>query len=242
MAEKKTNIDKLMKVLQIVSGVIIVAMVVIAIIMMKKYNISLKNADELAAKVNSIQGGVVVIAALFVAFTVIKSFALVFPPAVIFVVSGLVFKGNPLLAIGVNFIGTALSMILPYYLGKFTGKSMVDTLKKRFKKVQKIDDFAGQNDFSIVFVIKASGCMPSDISSLIFGAMNIAFRRYFLAANVGMLPLIICWTLLGAYGDFKNPLSFFIVFPIPVLAVVLTLINSKRNKKKALAEGEAKAE
>ncbi len=51
-----------------------------------------------------------------------KSFALVFPPAVIFAVSGLLFD-NLWVAIGVNFIGVALSVIAPYYLGQFAVKA-----------------------------------------------------------------------------------------------------------------------
>ena len=230
--EQAKNYDKLVKVLQYVAIAFMVVMVVVAIVFMKKYHISVSNA---AALKEYLTGGTLTIAAMLITITVVKSFALVFPPAVIFVVSGMVFD-NLWTAWLVNLIATAASLILPYYLGRFTGKSMVDTLKKRFKKVQKIDDFAGANDFALVFVLKAGGFLPSDVSSLIFGAMNIPFGRYFLAANIGMLPLNLLWTLLGAKGDVTNPLSFLYVLPILIFAIAAAFGMSRFSKKREAKE------
>lgn len=107
----KRNYDKLVKVLQIASGVFMLAMLGIMLVLMNKFDISVENAAELSS---FIKGGTLTVALIIIAFTVIKSFALVFPPAVIFAVSGLLFD-NLYLAIAVNFIGVALSMIMPYY-------------------------------------------------------------------------------------------------------------------------------
>ena len=171
-------------------------------------------------------------AAIMVGFSIVKSFALVFPPAVLFVVSGVVFKGF-WAAVLVNAVATALSLILPYYLGRFTGKGMVDTLKGRFKAVKKLDDFAGENSFWVVLIFKAGGLMPSDLSSLIFGAMDIPFWRYFAAANLGMLVLNVLWTLVGHKGDLTNPLSFLYALPALVFALAAAVFMGVREKRKA---------
>ncbi|MCR5041894.1 MAG: VTT domain-containing protein [Clostridia bacterium] len=214
--DKKKNYDKLVKALQIVSAVFMLATAVVCVVLLKKYNISIKNASELS---RYLSGGVFTVAAVLIGFSVVKSFALVFPPAILFALSGIVFDSYPL-AVTVNMIATALSLILPYWLGRFTGKGMAESLSKRFKAVKKLDDFASANDFALVLVFKAGGLMPSDLSSLIFGALNIPFGRYFLAANIGMLPLNFLWTLLGFKGDLANPLSYLYVLPILVFAVV----------------------
>ena len=107
----KRNYDKLVKALQIASGVFMLVMVITMLVFMNKFDISVENAAELSS---FIKGGTLTISLIIIAFTVIKSFALVFPPAVIFAVSGLLFD-NLYLAIAVNFIGVALSMIMPYY-------------------------------------------------------------------------------------------------------------------------------
>ena len=223
-----TKNEKLVKGLQFASGIFMAVMLVVMVILMIKYNITPANADELSTY---FQGGAVTIAVLMIVISVAKSFALVFPPALLFAISGIVFE-NFWVAVAVNFAGNALSMLLTYFLGRFTGKSMVDTLKQKFPKVKKIDDFTEANQSAVVFCIKASGLLPSDLSSVLFGAMNISFPKYLIAANLGMLPIDILWTLLGYKGDVSNPFSLLYILPIPVFAVFATVLMKKMSNKK----------
>ena len=224
---KKKN-EKLIRALQILSAVFMIFMVVAMLVLMKKFNINIDNAAEFATY---IKGGTLTVALIIIAFTVVKSFALVFPPAVIFAVSGLLID-NLALAIFINFIGVALSMILPYYLGRFTGKDMLDTLKERFPKIKKLDDFAGKNEFMVVYVVKASGVVPSDLMNVVYGAMNINFMKYFIASNIGMLPFNILFTLLANKGDLSNPYSLLYIIPIPVFVVIMSIVVKKMTKEK----------
>ena len=204
MANNKSDkYGKIVKVLQILSFVIMLGMVILCMTFLSQNNISVSNVDALT---QYLTGGTLTIALIIIGFSIVKSFALVFPPAVLFVLSGIVFE-KMWLAVLVNCVATACSIILPYFLGKFMGMELVNSLKNRFKAVKKIDDFAGENSFALVFVFKAGGLMPSDLSSLIFGAMNIPFGKYFVASNLGLLILNILWTLFGVYGDLSNPLS-----------------------------------
>lgn len=238
MAVAEKQYGKLIKILQIISFVFMLVMLVLCVMFLVKNHISVKNVDTLT---QYLTGGTLTIALILIGFSIVKSFALVFPPAVLFVVSGVVFD-RFWVAVLVNFIATAASLILPYFLGRFTGKGMVDALKGRFKAIRKLDDFADANSFAVVFVFKAGGFMPSDLSSLIFGAMNIPFTTYFLAANLGMLVLNVLWTLLGAKGDLSNPLSFLYVLPALLFAIAASVFMSKRKKKKqaltTIKEGE----
>lgn len=226
MPEKK-NYDKVIKILQIASAVFMLIMLVAVVVLMVKYDIKPANAAQISTYLT---GGMLTVALIIIVFSVVKSFALVFPPALIFAVSGIFFESY-LTAITVNFIATALSLFLPYFLGRFTGKSMVDTLKSRFPKIRKLDDFAGANEFAVVFVVKASGLIPCDLSSLLFGAMNMSFVKYIIASNLGMLPLNLLWALLGNKGDVSNPLSLLYVLPIPVFAVVASIVMKKVSDK-----------
>ncbi len=223
---------KIVKILQILSFAIMLAMVVLCVMFLSKNNISVSNVDALTAYLT---GGALTIASILIGFSVVKSFALIFPPAVLFVLSGIVFE-KMWVAVLVNCVATACSLILPYFLGRFMGLDLVNSLKKRFKAVKKIDDFAGENSFALVFVFKAGGLMPSDLSSLIFGAMNIPFGKYFIASNLGLLILNVLWTLLGAKGDLSNPFSYLYALPALVFAILASVIVSKRQKKKELSQ------
>lgn len=220
--------EKLIKILQMFSALFMLSMVVTMLVLMKKFNINIDNAAEFATY---IKGGTFTVGLIIIAFTVIKSFALVFPPAVIFAVSGLLID-NLWVAILINFIGVALSVILPYYLGRFTGKDMLDTLKEKFPKIKKLDDFAGKNEFMVVYVVKASGVIPSDLMNVVYGAMNINFMKYFIASNIGMLPFNILFTLLANKGDLSNPYSLLYIIPIPVFVVIMSIVVKKMTKEK----------
>lgn len=230
-AQTKNN-DKLIKVLQFCSVIFMLAMVAVMLVLMNKFDINIENAAHLSTY---IKGGTLTVALIIISFTVVKSFALVFPPAVIFAVSGLLFD-NLWVAILVNFIGVALSVIMPYYLGRFTGKEMLDTLKVKFPKIKKLDDFAGKNEFMVVYVVKASGIVPSDLMNVVYGAMNINFMKYFIASNIGMLPFNILFTLLANKGDLSNPYSLLYIIPIPVFVVIMSIVVKKMTKKNS--EGE----
>ena len=98
------------------------------------------------------------------------------------------------------------------------------------------------NSFALVFIFKAGGLMPSDLSSLIFGAMNIPFGKYFIASNLGMLILNVLWTLLGSKGDLSNPFSYLYALPALVFAVVASVVMNKIKKKKQIQDNKEETE
>ena len=237
MEEKTGKYGALVRGLQIGAFALMIAAAVLCVVFLKKNNISIKNADGLAAYFTC---GTLTVALMLIGFSVVKSFALVFPPAVLFVLSGIVFH-HFWTAVAVNAAATAASLILPYYLGRFTGQDMVASLSARFKGIRKLDDFAGANGFSLVFIFKAGGFLPSDLSSLLFGAMGIPFRQYFPAANLGMLILNLLWTLFGVKGKLDDPLSYLYALPALVFAVAAAVVMSIKSKKKT-ASKEAKGD
>ena len=228
------NYSKFIKILQILSGILMVAMVIACLIFTNKYNIKVTNIPELSSM---IQGGTLAIATGIILFSVVKSFALVFPPAVVMSICGYMMP-NFFIAVAVNIISVFLSLSIPYFLGKFTGAGMVDTLKSKFKAVKKIDDFAGANETQMTFVIKMSGLLPGDLSSLLFGAMNISYKKYMIGANLGNLPLIIVYTSFGV--ALKNIGEKPWLAMIPVAAIIFFVIISGFITKKMIADNKRK--
>lgn len=232
MSMKNKDYGKLIKVLQIATLILLVVFVVVGIYLIQKYNIKVSNIKNLS---EMIQGGVATVSLIIIGVSVIKSFALVFPPAVIFAICGYMLP-NFFLALGVNIVSVFLSLSIPFFLGKFTGAGMVDTLKKRFKAIKKIDDFAGTNEVKLTAVIKFSGIMPGDLSSLLFGAMNISYKNYMLGANLGNLPLVIVYTLFGTLLKSVGEQPW--VAAIPVAIIILFLVIASLITKKMVSENK----
>lgn len=217
----KSNHDKLIKILQILAGVFMVAMIVACVVLMNKYDIKVTKIPQLAEQ---IKGGTLVIAAGIIVFSVVKSFALIFPPAVVFSICGYLMP-NYWIGLLVNIISIVLSSFVPYFLGGFTGGGIVDSLKKRFKAVKKIDDFKGANEMQMTFVIKLSGIIPGDLSSLLFGAINVSFKNYMVGANLGMLPLAIVYTLFGVALKNIGEKPWVVAIPVVVIVVFVILAS-----------------
>ncbi len=224
MAEK--NYGKLIKALQIAAGVLMLAMVVACIVLIQKYNIKVSNIPELS---KMITGGTLTISLIIIAFSVVKSFALVFPPAVVFSICGYMLP-NYWLGLLINIISVFLSLSIPYFLGKFTGAGMVDTLKKKFKAVKKIDDFAGANETQTAFVVKLSGLLPGDLSSLLFGAMGTSYKSFMIGATLGMIPLCAVYTGFGCALRSVGEKPWLTAIPV-VTIIVFVLISSLITKK-----------
>lgn len=232
MAEK--NYGKLVKVLQIAAGIFMIAMVILCIVLTQKYNIKVSNIPEIS---KSLTGGTLALAIGIIVFSVVKSFALVFPPAVIFSVCGYIMP-NFRVALLVNLISVFLSLFVPYFLGRFTGAGMVETLKGKFKAIKKIDDFTGANETEMTFAIKLSGIMPGDLSSLLFGAMGISFKNYTLGANLGNLPLVIVYTFFGI--TLRNVGEQPWVAAIPVAVIIVFMLIASLITKNLIKKTKAK--
>ena len=221
--------DIIIKALQIVPLIFTVLAVVFCLVFMIKNNISLKNINNLASYFT---GSTLTVAIVFIIIHIVKSAALFVSPVILYALAGMVFE-DFWVAVLVGFIGSFLSLILPYYLGKFLGMDAVKSLKKRFKAIEKIDNFTGENVFSVVFICKVGAVMPSDLNSLVFGAMNLPFGKYFISSNLALLILDLLWTLFGAAGDITDPLSYIYILPAFLLAVAGALYVARNVKKKS---------
>ena len=227
---KSENKDygKFIKVLQILTGILLVVFMIVGIVLIQKYNIKVSNIKNLS---EMITGGVLTVSFILIGLSVVKSFVLIFPPAVLLSICGYMLP-NYFLALGVNFVACVLSLSLPFFLGKFAGASMVDTLKGKFKAVKKVDDFVGLNEVKLTALIKFAGILPGDLSSLLFGSMNIKYKNYMIGSIIGNIPLVFIYTLFGTLLKSVGEKPFVVAIPVAVI-IVFTLISSVLTKKLA---------
>ena len=227
MNEKK-DYSVLIKVLQTVTGILLLALMALGIFLIQKYNIKVSNIKNLS---EMLRGGVLTVSLILIGISVVKSFVLIFPPAVILSICGYMMP-DFFLALAVNFVSVVLSLSIPFFLGRFTGAGMLDTLKGKFRAVKKIDDFVGMNETKLTAIVKFSGIMPGDLSSLLFGAMNISYKNYMAGAIIGNIPLIIVYTLFGTLLKSVGEQPWVVAIPVAVI-IVFVLISGVLVKKTA---------
>ncbi|MDD7220308.1 MAG: VTT domain-containing protein [Clostridia bacterium] len=161
----------------------------------------------------------------------LKSLTIVFPISILYLASGILF--SPLPAILVSAAGLAITISVPYWLGRYSGEDLVQKICTRYPKAAQIAEYQEENSFFACFITRIVGFLPGDIVSMYFGACRTNFRLYLTAGILGSMLSIITTTLLGT--ELNNPFSvtFMVVLLCRILVSVgCTAVNYLLNKKK----------
>ena len=169
---------------------------------------------------------------LMLVFYAVKSVSFVFPIAVLQLAVGHLFStGTALL---VNFLGRAVTLAIPYWMGRFSGSSMVENLTSKYPKLKTVVDYQNGNPLYISFFMRTLNFLPGDAVSLFLGAVKIPFGIYMLGGMLGTLPGVILATIFGA--NIKNPgspafwLSAVLLVMISVFSILIHRYISGKKK------------
>ena len=170
---------------------------------------------------------------LWLAFA-LKSLSMVFPVMLLFAVSGQLF---PLpVALGVNLVGIAVTLSLPYLLGRASELSFTDTLLARYPKLWELRRLREENGFLLSLLSRAVGLLPCDAVSLYFGSTRTPYPAYLAGAVLGFLPDVVCATLLGMQAEKPASPGFWITVAVNLLACGVSVLLFRRYKRKKGAE------
>ncbi len=94
-----------------------------------------------------------------------------------------------------SLIGADLGALIAFGAGRFMGRSFVErTVGHRFSHVMQ---GIARHGFQIIFYLRLVPIIPYNALNLLAGASPIAFRDYFWASMIGMVPGTIVWAFLG---------------------------------------------
>ena len=125
---------------------------------------------------------------LWLAFA-LKSLSLVFPVVALFAVSGQLF---PLpIALAVNTVGIAITMTLPYLLGRASELDFSEKLIAKYPKLKEVRQLREQSSFFLSFLVRAIGVLACDVVSMYFGSTKMDYLPYITGAVLGFMPDLI---------------------------------------------------
>src|ERR1700722_18292908 len=147
--------------------------------------------DPALVKVQVLQWGVWGPVVFMLLYAVGPSFLV--PGAVMTIAGGLAF-GTAWGSV-YSLIGGVAGALLAFAAGRFLGKSFVEQIVgERFQSMlQKI----AKHGFQIIFYLRMVPVIPYNALNLLAGASPIAFRDYFWATMIGMVPGTILFAFLG---------------------------------------------
>ncbi|MBQ8568793.1 MAG: TVP38/TMEM64 family protein [Oscillospiraceae bacterium] len=162
----------------------------------------------------------------------LKSLSFFFPMLIIHAVSGHIFTFP--VAVAVNIIGTAVMVTIPYLIGRYAQRDLVDSLISKSKKADRINEFRNEGQLFVSFFLRVINCLPCDLVSMALGAGGVGYKKYLIGSLLGILPGIISVTLMG--DNVADPLSpMFIgsaVFEVITALVSAAAYYFYRKKKK----------
>lgn len=134
------------------------------------------------------------IAVLLLMFA-LKSMSYFFPMFVLYAASGLIFPFWT--ALFVNIAGTVILLTVPYLVGRFAERELVEKIVNKSKKADKIRKFRDENEFFVCFFLRVISCLPCDVVSLSLGSSGIGYPVYLAGSVLGILPGMIATTIIG---------------------------------------------
>lgn len=160
-------------------------------------------------------------ALIILALFAIKSLTILLPLTLLFVVSASLFSFP--YALFVNFLGLSLSFSIAYGIGRFTAEDSIDNYLKKYKKLSSFNHLRNENKWLFAYILKLSGFIPNDISSLIAGALQIPFFTFLSASILAKVPSVYIQTQLGAaaLSDESIPPILWIASIVIILGYVL---------------------
>ena len=170
-----------------------------------------------------------ILAAIVILFLyALKSLTVVFPLAILYLASGIIFP--TWIAILINILGLAITFNIPYWIGRYFGDEAIEEIYNRFPKMKEVTKYQNSNAFFACFITRIVGFLPGDIVSIYFGACNTNFPVYLIGGISGCLLSIITTTIIGE--KLNNPFTkeFLVVLLIRIIVIIGAILLNKKIK------------
>lgn len=132
----------------------------------------------------------------------LKSLSLTLPILLLDTVCGVLF---PLpVAILVATLGTAITLTIPYFIGRGAGPDMTEKLQQKHPRLRELREMRSRNELFLAFLIRIVGILPCDVVSLYLGNTRLPFPKYLLGGVLGFLPDILTAVVVGTKADDRS--------------------------------------
>lgn len=140
---------------------------------------------------------------------------------------------QPVIAVLISTVGLAITITIPYWIGRYSGKQIVQKICQKYPKAGMLAKYQRTNTFFACFITRIVGFLPGDIVSIYFGACDTAYLIYLVAGVFGSLLSIITTTLLGEKISDPFSIEFMMVLLCRILVSVgAVVIKYQLNQKK----------
>lgn len=159
----------------------------------------------------------------------LKSVSFVFPIAVLQIAVGHLFQTPAALLI--NFSGRAITLSIPYWIGRFSGSSIINSLQGKYPKIKEILDRQERNPVFTSFLLRTFCFLPGDAVSLYLGAVRIPFPCYLTGGILGTALGVVLATILGSSITEPGSPAFWLSASLMAFIAIISVIFYLRNSR-----------
>ncbi|WP_303865047.1 TVP38/TMEM64 family protein [Alkalibaculum bacchi] len=172
-------------------------------------------------------------ACILIGLYALKSISIVFPLIVLNISAGMLF--SPLWAIMVNIIGSFVTSVIPYFIGKFVGRGFVMKIMRKHKKFDDVTKMSiVQNPWFYSYFLRVVSVLPGDLVSMLLGSFKLKFTPYILGSLLGIFPGMLAATFMGTAISNPSSPEFIIALVGTVLLSVVSYFVYRRWKNKTM--------
>ncbi len=183
--------------------------------------------------------------------------AVAYIPACLFFLPGwlLTFGAGFLFGVGIGTTAVSAGSVAGASAAFLAGRTLARPWVRRrvtvSPRLRALDQAVEQQGFKIVFLTRLSPLFPFNLLNYVYGASPVAFRDYFLASWLGMLPATVLYVYLGsvaksladvAAGNVEGGIGRKVFFGIGLLATVAVTALVTRIARRALKQAVPRAE
>ena len=134
-------------------------------------------------------------------------------------------------AFAVNMLGTVLMSVIPYAVGRQLGADAADSLRQKHPRLREAESFQTRHAVLVSALLRTIG-LPTNVTGVYQGAIQFEFLPYLEGSALGMLPILVFFTLIGTSADdVHSPLFIVSVIGQIVLTIASALIYAILRKR-----------
>ena len=215
-------------------------LIVVGIAAFAREYLSSSSIQALLSRVNALgHWGPILMALIYILACV-----LVLPASVLTLAAGFLFglwKGYVVVA-----AGSVLGASAAFWIGRTFGREWVRRKIERNPKFSAIDRAVAGSGFKIVVLTRLSPVFPFNLQNFAYGVTGVAFRDYFWASWIGMVPGTVMFVYLGSAmksladafsGNIQSGTGLKIVGLAATVAVTMVVTREATKALKAAVEG-----
>ena len=157
--------------------------------------------------------------------------------------SGVLYAANGIMfplpaALLLNLVGIVISVTPTYFMGRVWGPPVIEALYNKYPKLRVFTEHKEGGSLANAVLLRTVG-LPIQIGSVYMGAANYRFGRFVAGSVLGLLPIMIPYTVMGDSVGTRGSAAFIFALAVEGLALAASVVIYAAKAKRCVERKES---